>query len=121
MKKVEAYKTIGEVAKELNLIDKNSGKTMTHTLRFWEKNFKQIKPKIFSGRRRYYDIETVNILKKIQYLLKVKGLTINGVKRALNSNQSFIDEYDNLSINAKRDLKKKINKISDLIKSIKQN
>ena len=47
-KNPNAYKTIGEVAKILNLIDKNSGKLFTHTIRFWEKEFKQVKPKIFS-------------------------------------------------------------------------
>ena len=47
------YKTIGEVAKILNLIDKKKGSLSTHTIRFWEKQFKQIKPKIFLGNRRY--------------------------------------------------------------------
>ena len=50
-----AYKTIGEVTRDLNLINPKNGKLNTHTIRFWEKEFKQIKPKIFSGRRRYYD------------------------------------------------------------------
>ena len=48
-KKDEAYKTISEVAKLLNLIDQKTGKLTTHTLRFWETQFKEIKPKIFSG------------------------------------------------------------------------
>ena len=78
-----AYKTIGEVAKDLNLINEKTGKLNTHTIRFWEKEFKQIKPKIFSGRRRYYDNETIRTLKKIKFLLKDKGLTINGVKKFL--------------------------------------
>ena len=65
-----AYKTIGEVAKDLNLVNVKTGKLNTHTIRFWEKEFKQIKPKIFSGRRRYYDHETVRTLKKIKFLLK---------------------------------------------------
>ena len=81
-----AYKTIGEVAKDLNLINPKNGKLNTHTIRFWEKNFKQIKPKIFSGRRRYYDNETVFKLKKIKYLLKEKGLTIEGAKKFLTIN-----------------------------------
>ena len=49
------YKTIGEVAKILNLVDKKTGKLSTHTLRFWEKEFKEVKPHIFAGNRRYYD------------------------------------------------------------------
>ena len=71
-KKDEAYKTISEVAKLLNLIDQKTGKLTTHTLRFWETQFKEIKPKIFSGKRRYYDKKTIDILKKIKFLLKIK-------------------------------------------------
>ena len=67
-----AYKTIGEVAKELNLINPKNGKLNTHTIRFWEKEFKQIKPKIFSGRRRYYDQKSIELLEMIRFLLKEK-------------------------------------------------
>ena len=76
----KTYKSIGEVAKILNLVDKKTGKLSTHTIRFWEKEFKQVKPYIFSGRRRYFDANTINILKKIKFLLKNKGMTIKGVK-----------------------------------------
>ena len=82
-KKNEAYKTISEVAELLNLINLNTGKVSTHTLRFWEKEFKQIKPKIFAGNRRYNDKNTIIILKKIKFLLKDKGMTIKGVKKHL--------------------------------------
>ena len=51
----DAYKSIGEVAKILNLVNEKNGSLNTHTLRFWEKEFKSISPKIFAGRRRYYD------------------------------------------------------------------
>ena len=78
-KNSNAYKTIGEVAKLLNLVSQKTGKLNTHTIRFWEKEFKQIKPKIFSGKRRYYDSKTIEILIKIKFLLKEKGMTINGV------------------------------------------
>ena len=71
------YKSISEVAELLNLINNSTGKPNTHTLRYWEKQFSQIKPKIFSGKRRYYDNKSINILKKIKYLLKDQGLTIN--------------------------------------------
>ena len=64
-----AYKSIGEVAKLLNLINLKTGKPNTHTIRFWEKEFSQIKPKLFAGRRRYYDEKSIDILKKIQSLL----------------------------------------------------
>ena len=114
------YKTIGEVAKILNLTDKKTGKLSTHTIRFWEKQFKQVKPNIFAGRRRYYDHKSIEILKKIQFLLKNKGMTINGVKKYLNDENSKLDVNDNKTINRKI-IKTKINKISNLIKSIKNN
>ena len=117
-----AYKTIGEVAKDLNLISSKTGKLNTHTIRFWEKEFKQIKPKIFSGRRRYYDSETVRTLKKIKFLLKEKGLTINGVKKFLLNESSFnLDETSNLSIKTtNNNLKTRLEKISTLVKEIKK-
>ena len=112
------YKTIGEVAKLLNLVDKKSGKLSTHTLRFWEKEFKEVKPYIFAGNRRYYDEKLIKILKEIQFLLKNKGMTIKGVKKQLQFNQSNLDETDNKTINRKI-LKSKINKISKLLKNFK--
>ena len=117
-----AYKTIGEVAKDLNLINHKNGKVNTHTIRFWEKEFKQIKPKIFSGRRRYYDKKSIELLKMIRFLLKEKGFTINGVKKFLINKSSFdLDETFNSSINtSKKDLKSKLEKISNLVKEIKK-
>ena len=118
----DAYKSIGEVAKDLNLINQKTGKLNTHTIRFWEKEFKQIKPKIFAGKRRYYDKNSIKVLKKIRFLLKEKGLTINGVKKFLVNESSFnLDETSNRSINtSKKNLKTKIQKISNLIKEIKK-
>ena len=118
----DAYKSIGEVAKDLNLINHKTGKLNTHTIRFWEKEFKQIKPKIFAGKRRYYDQKSIKIIKNIRYLLKEKGLTINGVKKFLINESSFnLDETSNRSINAsKNNLKSKLEKISNLVKEIKK-
>ena len=113
------YKTIGEVAKILNLVDKQRGTLSTHTIRFWEKEFKQIKPKIFTGNRRYYDENTINILKKIKFLLKVRGMTLNGVKKVLNSEDSDIDELYNTSIKQKNIIKQKLIKIKKLITEFK--
>ena len=113
------YKTIGEVAKILNLVDKQRGKLSTHTIRFWEKEFKQVKPKIFTGNRRYYDENTINILKKIKFLLKVRGMTLNGVKKVLNSEDSDIDELYNTSIKQKDIIKSKLIKIKKLITEFK--
>ena len=114
----KTYKTIGDVAKILNLVDKKTGKLSTHTIRFWEKEFKQIKPNIFSGNRRYYDAKSIDILKKIQYLLKNKGMTIKGVKKFLNQANSELDENDNKTINRKI-IKTKLNKISSMLKKLK--
>ena len=114
-----AYKSIGEVAKILNLVNKKKGTLNTHTIRFWEKEFKQIKPRILSGNRRYYDIDTINILKKVKYLLKEQGMTINGVKKLLNSNKSLkLDEMANNSIKADN-LRIKLVKISKIVKNLK--
>tara|TARA_Y100000816_G_C25861083_1_gene449598 strand:- start:38 stop:469 length:432 start_codon:yes stop_codon:yes gene_type:complete len=113
------YKTIGEVAKILNLVNKKKGSLSTYTIRFWEKEFKQIKPKIFSGNRRYYDDQTINTLKKIKYLLKDKGMTINGVKKALNYRETYIDENLNNTINQKNIIKAKLKKIKNILTTIK--
>tara|TARA_B100000963_G_scaffold344291_1_gene347001 strand:- start:461 stop:835 length:375 start_codon:yes stop_codon:yes gene_type:complete len=118
-KNLEAYRTIGEVAKILGSLSKKSNIIPTHTIRFWEKEFKQIKPKILKGNRRYYDLENIELLKKIHFLLKEQGMTINGVKRILNDKKTLkLDEISNKSIKA-TNLKKKILKISNLIKSLK--
>ena len=116
------YKSISEVAKLLDLVNKKNGKLNTHTLRFWEKNFKQIKPKIFAGKRRYYDNNTIEIIKKIKYLLKDQGMTINGVKKCLIDIKYLkLDDLKNNFINNETDiLKNRLLKISKLIKEIKK-
>ena len=122
----DAYKTIGEVTKELDLIDKKSGHLQTHTLRYWETQFKQIKPLIRAGRRRYYSKKDFQIIKLIKFLLKEKGLTINGVKKILNNPENHsLDDNMNLGV-YKPDLKtteiikKKIKNISKIIKELKK-
>ena len=116
----KAYKSIGEVAKILNLVNKKKGTLNTHTIRFWEKEFKQIKPNILNNNRRYYNNDTIEILKKIKYLLKDQGMTINGAKKVLNSDKSLkLDVLPNNSINAGYSFKNKLKKISGLIKQLK--
>ena len=117
----KAYKTISEVAEILNLRDKKSGKLSTHTIRFWEKNFKQIKPKVFNSKRRYYDQNSIEMLKKIKFLLKEEGFTINGVKKMLNKNTSLnIDDFSEKPINIPdKNIKLKLTKILKIIKEIK--
>ena len=117
----EAYKTIGEVVKILKLDSNKKGVLPTHTIRFWEKQFKQIKPKIFDSNRRYYDESNINLLKKVKFLLKDKGMTINGVKKILNSTESLeLDEIANQSIRTEN-LKTKLTSISSKIKKLKEN
>ena len=115
----DAYKTIGEVAKLLKLKSNEKGVLPTHVIRFWETQFKQIKPKILNANRRYYDERTINLLKKIKYLLKEQGLTINGVRKILNKEDSLkLDEIADKSIKAEN-LKNKLLNISNKIKSLK--
>ena len=102
------------------MVNSKNGRLTTHTLRYWEKEFKQIKPKIFAGNRRYYDIRTIEVLKKIKFLLKDKGMTIKGVKNHLLNDESKLDEQTNISINTKNILKSKISKISKIIKNLKK-
>ena len=115
-----AYKTIGEVVKILDLKNKKGKMKPTHTIRFWEKKFKQIKPKILSGNRRYYDKKNLDLLKKVKFLLKDQGMTILGVQKLLNNNSSLnLDEIANRSIRM-NNLKKKLINISNLIKDLKK-
>jgi len=119
-KSIDAYRSIGEVAKILDLVNVKKGTLNTHTIRYWEKEFKQIKPKILNGNRRYYNNHSIEVLKKVKYLLKVQGMTINGVKKVLNSDKSLkLDELRNNSISDNYNIKKKLKKISDLVKQIK--
>ena len=117
----KAYKTIGEVAEILNLKNTNNGKLNTYILRFWEKEFKQIKPLVLNNRRRYYDMKTVNLLKKIKYLLKDEGMTIKGVKNMLDKKRFNLDDASKLPITVSdKNLKLRLNKISNILKEIKK-
>ena len=116
----QAYKTIGEVVELLDLKTRSGNKSSTHTIRYWEKEFKQIKPKILSGNRRYYNKSNVDLLKKIKFLLKEQGMTINGVKKILNKGHSnHLDEISNKSIRTDN-LRNKISNISQIIKDLKK-
>ena len=124
-KESEAYKTIGEVAKIVGLINKKKGTLSTHTIRFWEKEFHQIKPKILSGKRRYYSNKEIHIIKLIKFLLKEKGMTIKGVKAMLNNPESLtLDDTTKYSVTnqsfKKEKIKDKIKKISKIINELKE-
>ena len=116
----DSYKTISEVVKLIGLKSKK-GKTLpTYTIRYWEKEFKQIKPKILNGKHRYYDKRNIEMLKKIHFLLKEQGMTINGVKKILNNKEPLkLDETSNNSIKASI-LRNKLINISKIIKSLKK-
>ncbi len=117
-----AYKTIGEVAELLNLKNEKNGKLNTYILRFWEKEFKQIKPKLMNNKRRYYDKNTINLLKRIKFLLKDQGMTIKGVKNIIKDERFILDDEINLPINTpKNDLKLRLKKISSILKNLKEN
>ena len=128
IKDKDAYKTIGETAKELNLIDKKTGKIQTYIIRYWESQFKQIKPSIRAGRRRYYSKGDIQLINYIKFLLKEKGLTINGVKKILkdtsldsvdDSGKFGVYRPDNKSTKFIRDRVKNISKIIKELKKLK--
>ena len=113
--------TIGNLSRSLNLVDPKSKKPLNYVLRYWEKEFKQIKPKIIN-KRRYYSSNQVKTVKLIHFLLKNKGLTIKGVKKILNSKINNLDDYHSHSLNADYHKKNIINqskKILDKLKKIK--
>jgi len=128
IKDKDAYKTIGETAKELNLIDKKTGKIQTYIIRYWESQFKQIKPSIRAGRRRYYSKGNIQLINYIKFLLKEKGLTINGVKKILkdtsldsvdDSGKFGVYRPDNKSTKFIRDRVKNISRIIKELKKLK--
>ena len=119
------YKTIGEVTKSLNLIDKKTGKAQTHTIRYWEKQFKQIKPVIMAGNRRYYSQKNINTIKLIMNLLKNQGMTIKGVKRILADSktnkldeEAYFGQYDQ-NLDKSNIIKKKAERVLKIIKELK--
>ena len=90
---------ITELSKMLNLIDPKSKKPLNYILRYWEKEFKELRPKKINNRR-YYTSEQVEIIKKIKFLLKNKGMTISGVKNLLKTNINKLDVTNNDSLKA---------------------
>ena len=91
--------SITELSNKLKLIDDKTKKPSNHILRYWEKEFSEIKP-TFINKRRYYDIKQIEIAKLIKFLLKDQGLTISGVKKVLKSNINNLDDYDFHSLKA---------------------
>ena len=121
MNKTDKLINISELSKLLNLLNAKDNKPSNHVIRYWEKEFKQIKPKIIN-KRRYYSVKQVELLKMIKFLLKNKGLTINGVKNVLDSNINKLDDYDSDGLKAayyKKAFKEKSKKLLLKIKKLK--
>ena len=113
--------SISEASKKLNLIDTITKKPLNHILRYWEKEFKQIRPKKINNRR-YYSTEQIEIIKMIKFLLKNKGMTILGVKELMNININKLDDRNIHSLKAEAQrmiLSAKSKKILKKIKYIK--
>ena len=112
---------ISQLSKILNLVNPKTNKPSNYILRYWEKEFKQIKPTILKNRR-YYSEKQIDTIKLIKFLLKDKGMTINGVKNILKSNINNLDDYDSFSLKTKyqkQNIKNKTNKILEKIRSLK--
>ncbi len=115
------YYSISELSKILNSENINKSKISNSTLRYWEKEFKQIKPKLINNRR-YYSFKQVEQIKLIRHLLKDKGMKINGVKKLLNFSNYELDDKENFSLKDnlyKEILKNKTKKLLEKIKKIK--
>jgi len=110
--------TIGDLSKMLSLINPKNDKPLNHILRYWEKEFKQIKP-IKINKRRYYSQDQVEILKFINFLLKNKGMTIKGVKNFLKSNVNKLDDRNSYSLKAEY-YNKKLKTLLKKLKTIKR-
>ena len=118
---MEKLINITELSKLLNLENPKTKKPSNYTLRFWEKEFTQIRP-ILIKKRRYYSKKQIDVIKLIKFLLKDKGMTINGVKNALKNKINKLDDYDSISLQAqyhKRNVKLKSKKILDKINKLK--
>ena len=122
----EPYKSISETARELGLVNKKNGYIQTHTLRYWETQFKQLKPTLGSGKRRYYSSDNIKMLNYIKFLLKDRGLTISGAKKLLNHKKtnpiddSIISGVYKPGLKSDKVIKDKIKNITKIIKEIKK-
>ena len=119
---MEKLINISELSKSLNLINLKNRKPSNHIIRYWEKEFKEIKPIIYK-KRRYYSKKNIELIKLIKFLLKDKGMTIKGVKKILKSNVNSLDVYNSNSLKAVYLKEKVANKskiILDKIRKLKR-
>ena len=82
---------ISEVSKILNLVHPITKKPLNYVLRYWEKEFYQLKPKKINDQR-YYSSKDIELVKIINFLLKDLKLTITGVKNILRSDIKKLDD-----------------------------
>ena len=113
--------TISKVCEILGLIDPKTNKPLNYILRYWEREFKQIKPKIIN-RRRYYSFKDIEIIKNIKFYLKDQKMTIEGVKLILNTKGKKLDDFDRVVYRENYNffLKDKSKKLLSKIKSLKK-
>ena len=113
--------SISELSRILDFIDPVTKKPLNHIVRYWEKEFKEIKPKKINNRR-YYSIKQVEMIKMIKFLLKNKGLTIAGAKNLIKSNINKLDDTDFDSLKAdyyKKSVKTKSKLLLEKINKLK--
>ena len=112
---------ISELCKLLNLIDPITNKPLNHILRYWEKEFSEIKPKKINNHR-YYSKKNIEIIKLIKYLIKDEKVSIVGVKKILKSEIKKLDDNIMYSLRdkyIKAKLKNRTKNILDKISIIK--
>ena len=110
---------ISEASKMLNLIDPITKKPLNHILRYWEKEFSEIKPKKINNRR-YYSQKQIETIKLIKFLLKNKGMTILGVKKFMKLNINKLDDNDHRSLNTDYYKNKLIEKSKLVLEKLKK-
>ena len=106
MKSPQAFRTISEVSREINI--------PAHVLRFWETKFPNINPLKRSGNRRYYRPEDVKLIIKIKTLLYDNGYTVKGVQKLLKENNN----KNNEKYNIKEKLSSILKDIDNIIKKL---
>jgi len=94
---VKKFLNISQVSELLKLVHPITKKPLNHIIRYWEKEFRIIRPKKINNRK-YYSHNQVEIIKMIKFLLKNKGLTIAKAKSVLNFNVNKLDDYDKGSL-----------------------
>lgn len=108
-KSSSAFRTISEVAKELDLPQ--------HVLRFWETKFTQIHPMKSGGKRRYYRPEDVETIKTIRNLLHNEGFTIKGAQKFLRSgaaNPEIVEVVTQNNSNALQEFKIMLSELKEI-------